>query len=538
MLAAGFRIVALCTIVASAFKFPEPELALAPLSNNGTGANSLPPKLIKQVLILGGGVSGILAARKLTEEGITDFLIVEARNELGGRMQSSSFGAPGRQVTVEIGANWIQGTQEGNGPSDPILVLARKHNITTVESDFLTSMTTYDETGAVDYLDVFNKSFDAYTNLTSAAGARFPQSLIDLTARTGYSLINQRPKTPHEKAAEYFQFDLEYAQSPEQSSLMTSSWGNNFTYDVNQGGFSTNSLFSIDRHGFKHVIQAEAAEFLKPSQVLFNATVATIAYSDSGVTVTLTDGRKLSAQYSICTFSLGVLQNDDVRFEPVLPTWKTEAIHSMTMVLNMTLQFSVVMQPADVDHYSGQATYTKIFLRFPKKFWFDTQFALYADTERGRYPVWQGLDVNGFFPGSGVIFATVTGDFSERIESLSDDKVKSEALGVLQAMFPNVTIPEPTAFLFPRWSSDSLYRGSYSNWPASFVTRHHTNLRAPLGRLWFAGEALSEKYFGFLHGAYYEGEATGAQVSQCLKGYGCTTRPHITDIHDTAPYDP
>ena len=36
------------------------------------------------------------------------------------------------------------------------------------------------------------------------------------------------------------------------------------------------------------------------------------------------------------------------------------------------------------------------------------QFALYADTERGRYPVWQGLDIEGFFPGSGVVFATVT----------------------------------------------------------------------------------------------------------------------------------
>jgi len=76
----------------------------------------------------------------------------------------------------------------------------------------------------MDYLDVFNKSSDAYTNLTIAAGARVRRSLIDLTVRTGYSLINERPKTPHEKAAEYFRFDLEYAQSPEQSSLLASSW--------------------------------------------------------------------------------------------------------------------------------------------------------------------------------------------------------------------------------------------------------------------------------------------------------------------------
>ena len=69
---------------------------------------------------------------------------------------------------------------------------------------------------------------------------------------------------------------------------------------------------------------------------------------------------------------------------------------------------------------------------------------------------------------------------------------------VLRAMFPNVVIPAPTAFLFPRWLTDPLYRGSFSNWPASFVPQHVTNLRAPVGRLWFSGEATSEKYFGGL----------------------------------------
>ena len=34
--------------------------------------------------------------------------------------------------------------------------------------------------------------------------------------------------------------------------------------------------------------------------------------------------------------------------------------------------------------------------------------ALYADAERGRYPIWQSLDHEGFFPGSGILFTTVT----------------------------------------------------------------------------------------------------------------------------------
>ena len=133
--ATQLRLLVLCTVAISALALSIP----TPHTRDGADADALAPKH-KQVLILGGGVAGIIAARKLTEEGITDFVIVEARDELGGRMHSTSFGAPGRQLTVEIGANWIQGTQEGNGPANPILVLARKHNLSAVESDYTTSM--------------------------------------------------------------------------------------------------------------------------------------------------------------------------------------------------------------------------------------------------------------------------------------------------------------------------------------------------------------------------------------------------------------
>lgn len=106
--------------------------------------------------------------------------------------------------------------------------------------------------------------------------------------------------------------------------------GDNSTYQ----DFSDVDLLSIDQRGIQYLLQAEADEFLQPSQVRFQATVATIGYSDSGVSVTLTDGTTLTAEYAICTFSLGVLQDDDVQFEPSLPDWKVEAIQSMTMVRN------------------------------------------------------------------------------------------------------------------------------------------------------------------------------------------------------------
>jgi len=84
-----------------------------------------------QVLILGGGVAGVTAAEILHRRGIDNFKIVEARDTLGGRMKSFTFGTAGREYVLETGATWIHGTQTKNGPSNPIYDLARKYDLLT-----------------------------------------------------------------------------------------------------------------------------------------------------------------------------------------------------------------------------------------------------------------------------------------------------------------------------------------------------------------------------------------------------------------------
>ena len=103
--------------------------------------------------------------------------------------------------------------------------------------------------------------------------------------------------------------------------------------------FSHENLLSVDSRGFKTLVRAEAASFLRPHQLRLNATVATIRTSADNVTVVLQDGQELRADYGLCTFSLGVLQHDDVWFEPPLPAWKQEAIHSMSMVRCFTFSW-------------------------------------------------------------------------------------------------------------------------------------------------------------------------------------------------------
>ena len=87
---------------------------------------------------------------------------------------------------------------------------------------------------------------------------------------------------------------------------------------------------------------------------------------------------------------------------------------------------------------------------------------------------------------------------------------------ILHAMYPSISIPSPRAIFVPRWFSDPLFRGSYSNWPVGFDTASQDLLRTQVGGLWFAGEATSFEAFGFLDGAYREGQRAGAAIAQCL----------------------
>jgi polyamine oxidase len=110
----------------------------------------------------------------------------------------------------------------------------------------------------------------------------------------------------------------------------------------------------------------------------------------------------------------------------------------------------------------------------------------------------------------------IQGDFSERIESLSDTQIQSEIMSVLSKMYPRNDIPAPLDFYFERWHKNPRFYGSYSNWLPSFFEERHKNVKKRVGRVWFAGEHTSAKHFGFLHGAYIEGQNVAMEVGRCI----------------------
>ncbi|KAI9267810.1 hypothetical protein BY458DRAFT_456936 [Sporodiniella umbellata] len=442
-----------------------------------------------KVAILGGGVSGISAALELTKQGIHDFTMVEAREELGGRAQNKDFG----NTRVELGCNWVQGLG-----TNPINKLAKKYKLHTAET-LGDSVVFYDDKGKIDGMEAYVKFQKAVDKVSLEAFERIRTNQADLSARAALSLVGWEAKDALDDNIEYYVWDWEMGEDPAISSSIYSSRNKNWTYT----GFGPNSgadNLVIDKRGFKYAFIEESKQAFKhkKSRVMLNSTIRKIEYNTDGVVVHTDKGDTIYAEYAISTFSIGVMQHKDIEWSPVLPKWKKEGIYAFDM-----------------------ATYTKIFFNFPKQFWDDEQFILYSNPiRRGYFSVWQSLTAKGFLPkntSTNIIFATVTQDMSKEIERMTDEEVKKIGMDALRKMYGD-DIPEPTDFMFPRWHSNPLFRGSYSNWPIGELYQHHQNIKAPLlNRLFFAGEALSSRYYGFLQGAWFSGIETAGHVVKCVK---------------------
>jgi monoamine oxidase len=62
--------------------------------------------LTTRVAIIGGGLAGLYAATLLEARGVSDYVLLEVRDELGGRIQRAS--APGvAEASVDLGATWF-----------------------------------------------------------------------------------------------------------------------------------------------------------------------------------------------------------------------------------------------------------------------------------------------------------------------------------------------------------------------------------------------------------------------------------------------
>ncbi|KAH9299336.1 hypothetical protein KI387_031018, partial [Taxus chinensis] len=428
------------------------------------------------VIIVGAGISGIMAAKVLTENGVKDFIILEATDRIGGRLSKCQFG----KQTVEIGAGWIHGV--GGSKQNPIWELAKQQSLRTCHSDYSNIIfNIYDQSGALVPNSEAAASYKKAVETANCDLANMSKGQADASSPS--RLVGS---TPTQLAIDYILHDFEMADVEPIP-----------TYTE----FGASEYLVADERGYDYLLHKLAQQFLSTengrivdSRLKLHKVVREIQYAKKAVRVKTEDGSVYTGKYAMVSVSLGVLQSDLINFTPPLPRWKMDSFQNC--------EFRI---------------YTKIFLKFPYKFWpseSGTEFFLYADEKRGYYTFWQHMEIA--YPGSNILVVTVTNEESKRIEVQSDEKTKEEAMAVLRKIFGK-DIPEAQDILVPRWWKNRFQCGSYTNYPIFVNFNHFQAIRAPIGPVFFTGEHTSEKFNGYVHGGYFSGIDTANMVIEAMK---------------------
>ena len=308
------------------------------------------------------------------------------------------------------------------------------------------------------------------------------------------ALINNgwTPATEADNFVDWFNLDFCFAEAPDNTSLYRTQ--PTPTYDI----FGEEDFFVTDQRGYAYLAECLGAEFLNDDRLRLNTTVNLIEYTDDCVCATDFNEVKYCANYGIYTFSIGVLQDEQInlKFEPDLPQYKIDAINTFSSAL-----------------------YLKIFVEFNETFWDDVEYiGRTSSGDREDYPLFQPM--GKFFDSKpNVIFATLTGETAYRVAAQDIEITKQEVRGALVSMYGEFQA-EIVNILVPDWASNSLYLGAYSNTPVGVTDQTHGDIAAPVGSLYFAGEVVSNLYNGFVHGAYLSGVDVAKELLEAMPSSG------------------
>jgi polyamine oxidase len=496
----------------NAFIFYVPKILAASSSKSGNQN-----EIHTDVVIIGGGASGIAAAQILHEANIS-FVLLEADQRIGGRIQNQQIG----KYLVENGANWIHGPYTEDDPpiNNPVWTLKNKYDMKGNFTDW-EDMHLMTKDGKRVEDKHMSKWWDRIENAQSSCSdhgeslwekakrenIKNPESL-DISVEEclvlqGYILNNDTDlDTLVGKTFKYLEFDSDETIPPSNMSLML------WTYEpMNAIEYIDKDYFITDQRGYNIFLRKIAQPF--ETSVKLRHKVTHIDHDEYSVMIRATvsdkdndntEGRKVGkknlkvrAKYAICTVSLGVLQNSVIKFNPDLTMKKKNSIRSMKM-----------------------SNYAKVYLQFPYNFWGEDEYLVFLGEPIG-FATWAlNLDHPKYFPGSNMITIHFVGDDAIKIESQDIQKTKLELIKQLRKTYPDV-VPEPLEMHVTNWTNNPLTYGSYSAKPMGFTRRMWMELKENVGRLYFSGEHTNENFHATVHGAFEAGKQTANEVIEELR---------------------
>jgi len=404
----------------------------------------------KTIIVVGAGISGLAAAKKLKENGF-NVIVLEAQSKVGGRLKTNrSLG-----VAFDEGASWIHGTA-GN----PITSLAQQAGMNTAFTDD-ESILAYDIGGVLHSDSNFSDTEDKfYTVLETLKNNGCSTKSFETVFNELY------PTYCNDRLWKFF--------------LSTY-----LTFDTGDLNMLSSLLYNEgEEFGGEERISVNGYDTI-PSylaiglNIQLNQKVTKIDYSNTKILVSH-NGTVTEADYVLVTVPLGVLKANKIEFVPSLPNTKQNAIQKV-----------------------GVNCVNKFLLTWETAFWDDEQYICYTPDIKDKFNYF--VNVKKYQPTVNALMTFAYADKARQTENMTDQQIIEEIMTHLRDIYGN-DIPYSKNILRTKWQTNEYSYGSYSYTAVGTEMRHFDDLAEEIDdKIFFAGEHTEIDYFSTAHGAYLSG---------------------------------
>ncbi len=452
-------------------------------------------EIATNIVVIGGGISGLKAALDLAEAGF-EVSLLEARNRLGGRIYTVR--AIDGTTPIELGASYWEGVNSSafyqRYFSENSLESTKAHAVRLDEkkSAFISLDSPPSPDNILDYYFLAKEKLDGAERL--GAGKTFQQYIDKI------DLSNLTPHARH-WTKRFLENSLQHHCTPLTLGGFPT-FNRDLVVDDLEKWNDADADFCFVQDGYYKVIDQLHQECLTAGVTIsLNSPVLQIKdLGDLGVELK-TAHKTHRATKVVSTLPLGVLKSEaDKLFSPPLSPEKCQALS-----------------------YIGIHDATRVILEFAgEPFWDNPQSPyLYLDSLtsptllefRNAYPLCQ----------KAILLTGKYSDIARQLyiehpldKSLAENKLIEIILHDLKKAFPNKEVPVPIRTTLYCWTADPFAKGAYPYRTTHISEAVQLALERKEGNIYFAGADFSRDGFS-VHNGYANAQKIAAQLIQDIR---------------------
>lgn len=441
-----------------------------------------------RVVVVGAGLSGLSAARKLADAGVS-VLVLEARDRVGGRVLSHETAHGDR---VELGAQWLGPTQ------DRMFQLVKEFGLSTfpqfnegkkvlalgnIVSTYKSSIPTLSMVGAVD-LGVAIQRIESLVKDVPLDNPLAAEKAAEWDGITVETWKRRNVKTQGAKALIDTAVRAIFAAEPSEVSFLF------FLHYLRHGGgllkmseIKNGAQETRLAEGYQEIAKRLAAKL--GDRLILNAPVKRIEQDDSGVTLTTDVGTVRAGRVIL---AIPPVLAGRIDYEPALPASRDMLTQRMPM-----------------------GSVIKCVAMYNTPFWRTAGYSGEAIADRGAVKL--VFDDSSRDGSHGALVGFMMGKDAKHYSGLGMKARRDAAVESFVRMF-GPQAGSPIDYIDHDWPAERWSRGCYSAvMGPGVLSAHAAALRAPVGRLHWAGTETAKVWMGYMEGAVEAGERAADEVA-------------------------